>query len=81
MHIDDTGVMVEYPTGGKVKVSRLLLDEAYKKLQIRGVLTLEDVHEGITNRNGAITDRLMAILRALPNIGHTSDPRTLFIKK
>jgi len=81
MHIDDLGVTIEYPTGGSIKLSRSLLDEAYRKLQIKGMLTLEDVHNGITHGNGAKTDRLMAVLRALPEIGFTGDPRTLFIKK
>ena len=81
MHIDDYGVTVEYPTKGQTKLSRFILDQAYRKLQIKGILTLEDVHEGITNRNGSKTDRLMAVLSALPGIGFTSVPRTLFVKK
>ena len=81
MHIDDSGVTIEYPTGGSIKISQALLDEAFSKLQIKGVLTLEDVHNGITHGNGAKTDRLMAILRELPGIGYTGEPRTLFIKE
>lgn len=81
MHIDDSGVMIEYPSGGTTKLSRALLDLAFQRLQIRGMLTLEDVHEGITRGNGAKTDRLMAVLRELPGIGFTGEPRTLFIKK
>jgi len=57
MHVDDLGVTVEYPSGGSTRLSRELLNIAYKKLQIRGVLTLEDVHNGITNQQGAKTDR------------------------
>jgi len=45
------------------------------------MLTLEDVHNDITHGNGAKTDRLMAVLRAIPGIGYTGNPRTLFIKK
>jgi hypothetical protein len=32
MHIDDSGVTVEYPTSSKTKLSRYLLDQAYRKL-------------------------------------------------
>jgi hypothetical protein len=81
MHVDDNGVTIEYPTGGTTRISRTLFDEAFRKLQIKGMLTLEDVHNDITNRNGPKTDRLMAVLRELPGVGFTGDPRTLFIKK
>ena len=81
MHINDAGVIIEYPTGGRTKIPRSMLDEAYRKLQVKGMLTLEDVHEGITGRNGPITDRLMAALREIPGVGFTGKPRTLFLKK
>lgn len=81
MHVDDFGVTIEYPTGGKIRLSRDILEEAYRKLQIKGMLTLEDVHNGITHGQGAKTDRLMAVFRALPGIGFTGEPRTLYIKK
>lgn len=81
MHVDEFGVTVEYPTGGKTRLSRDMLEEAYRKLQIKGMLTLEDVHERITHGNGPKTDRLMAVFRALPGIGFTGNPRTLYIKK
>ena len=81
MHIDDTGVTIDYPSARKTKLARSLLDKAYKKLQLKGMLTLEDVHNGLTHGNGAQTDRLMAVLREVPGVGFTGDPRTLFIKK
>ena len=36
MHVDDLGVTVEYPSGGKTRLSRALVDEAFRKLEIRG---------------------------------------------
>lgn len=81
MHVDNYGVTIEYPSGGSIKLARSLIEEAVKKLMIKGMLTLEDVHDGITHGNGAKTDRLMAVLRELPGIGFTGNPRTLFIKK
>lgn len=81
MHVDDEGVTIEYPTHGKTRIPRSMLEEANHKLRVKGILTLEDVHEGITNMNGPRTDRLMAIFRELPGIGFSRAPRTLFLKK
>lgn len=80
MHVNDEGVTIEYPTHGKTKIPRSMLEEANHKLRVKGILSLEDVHEGITNRNGPITDRLMAIFREMPGIGFSRTPRTLFLK-
>lgn len=81
MYVDDDGVTIEYPTRGRTRIPRSMLEEANHKLRVKGMLTLEDVHEGITKRNGPITDRLMAVFRELPGIGFTKVPRTLFLKK
>ncbi len=81
MHIDDFGVTVEYPTGSTTRLSRALLDEAFRLLHIKGILTLEDVHNRITHGNGAKTDRLMAVLREHPEIGYSGEPRIIFINK
>ncbi len=80
MYVDDGGVTIEYPTHRNTRIPRSMLEEANHKLRAKGILTLEDVHEGITNRNGPITDRLMAVFRELPGIGFTRTPRTLFLK-
>jgi hypothetical protein len=80
-HIDEDGVTIEYPTHGKTRIPRSMLEEANHKLYVKGVLTLEDVHEVITDMNGPRTDRLMAIFRELPGIGFSRAPRTLFLKK
>lgn len=81
MHVDENWVTIVYPTGGTTKIPMAMLQEAWKKLQIKGILTLEDVHERITKRNGPRTDRLMAVFRNLSGVGFTREPRTLFLKK
>jgi len=81
MRLTDTGVTIIYPTGGKTQIPMAMIQEAWKKLHIKGMLSLEDVHQGITKENGPRTDRLMAIFRNLPGVGFTREPRTLFLKK
>ena len=70
MHIDDFGVTVEYPSGGTIKLAKHLLDKAFTKLRSQRYFNVyEDIHNDITHRNGAQTDRLMAVLREIPGNG------------
>lgn len=81
MHVDEEGVTITYSTGNKLFIPRQMIEEAINLLMKKGVLTVEDVHEGITNRNGARTDRLMGILRKLPGVTHDKRPRVLYYSK
>jgi hypothetical protein len=58
-----------------------MVSDAIHKLQVKGVLTVEEVHEDITDRHGPQTDRLLAVLRELSGVTFTSSPRALYLKK
>ncbi len=81
MHVDDEGVTIEYASGNSRKMPRSMIVEAMRLLQSQGILTLEDVHYRITNENGPQTDRLMAVLRELPGVTFSAEPRVLYLKK
>jgi hypothetical protein len=81
MFVDDQGVTIEYPTGNSTRIPRSMIVEAMHVLQSKGILTLEDVHYRITNENGPRTDRLMAVLRELPGVTFSGEPRALYFKK
>jgi hypothetical protein len=78
MYIDDWKVTIVYPSGNSLEIPRPMIMEAIHKLQAQGYLTLEEVHEVITQRNGPRTDRLLAVLRELPGVTFTSSPRVLY---
>ena len=78
MIVEDDGITIEYPTGITNFISRSLVMEAIRKLKVKGILTLEEVHEGITDQRGPITDRLMAVLRKLSSVGTSRKPRCLY---
>lgn len=81
MNVDDWKVTITYPTGRTLELPRSMVAEAIHKLQSNGILTVEEVHEEITNRRGPQTDRLLAVLRELPDVTFTSAPRSLYLKK
>jgi len=81
MYVDDWKVTITYPTGRSLELPRSMVTEAIYKLQVKGVLTAEEVHEDITDRHGPQTDRLLAVLRELPGVKFTSSPRALYLKK
>lgn len=78
MYVDHTGITIVYPTGNETIIPRSMVEEAIHKLKTTGILTVKDVHEGITNRNGPRTDRLMAVLRKLPGVTFQRYPRELY---
>ncbi len=78
MHVEPRQITIEYDTGNTTTLPRDMVDEAITKLMAQGFLSLEDVHEGITKRRGARTDRLMAVLRELPGVTFKSSPRELY---
>jgi len=81
MYVKDDGVTILYPTGRELFIPRSLFAQAFHILHQKGILTLEDVHHGITDERGPVTDRLMAVLREVPGITFTSSPRALYLKK
>ncbi len=80
MYVDDWKVTIVYPTGNTLELPRSMIMESIHKLQSNSVLTLEEVHEEITNRRGPQTDRLLAVLRELPGVTFTSSPRALYLR-
>jgi hypothetical protein len=81
MYVDDDGVTIEYPSGNTINLPRAMVMKAIRRLQAKGELTLEEVHEEITHRNGAQTDRLLAVLRELPEVHYSGSPRYLYLDK
>ena len=81
MYVDDQKVTIVYPSGNTAKIPRAMVMEAIHRLQRNGRLTLEEVHEEITNLRGPLTDRLLAVLRELPGVTFTPSPRALYLEK
>ncbi len=81
MNVDDWKVTITYPTCRSLELPRSMVSDAIHRLQVKGVLTVEEVHEYITDRHGPQTDRLLAVLRELPGVTFTSSPRALYLKK
>lgn len=78
MHVDEQCVTIVYPTGRSLELSRAMISKALTRLQAQGTLTLQEVHEEITNLDGPRTDRLMAVLAKLPGVTPVRKPRTLY---
>jgi hypothetical protein len=78
MYVDDSCVTIVYPTGNTTELPRSMIMEALHRLQKQGVLTLDEVHEEITNQHGPKTDRLLAVLREMPGVTFTRSPRALY---
>ena len=81
MYVKDDGVTILYPTGRELFIPRALFAQAFHILNQKGILTVGDVHYGITDERGPVTDRLMAVLREVPDISFTSSPRALYLNK
>ena len=80
MYVEEKGIEIVYPTGNSTFIPRNMVTKAINQLKRQGQLTVEDVYEGITNRNGPITDRLFAVLRKLPGVTFDKRPRKLYYK-
>ena len=78
MHVADDGIIIVYESGNELFIPRQMVVDAINTLKEQGKLTVKDVHEGITEENGARTDRLMAVLRKLPNVTFVKRPRVLY---
>jgi hypothetical protein len=78
--IDDIGVTIVYPSGNSRRLPHSMINEAVHRLQIKGILTREEVHEEITNRYGPQTDRLIVGLRALSGVILSAAPRALYLE-
>lgn len=81
MVVDDWHVTIIYPSGNSLEIPRSLITEAIHQLKSKGILTVEDVHENITNQRGPVTDRLMAVLREISGISFTNSPRALYFQE
>lgn len=59
MYVGEQGIEIVYPTGNTTFIPRKMVNKAINQLKRERQLTVEDLHEGITNRNGPITDRVI----------------------
>jgi|ADurb_H2B_02_Slu_FD_contig_51_1062127_length_305_multi_2_in_0_out_0_1 hypothetical protein len=57
MNADDRKVTITTPTGRSLELLRSLVSDAIHKLQAKGVLTIVENHEDITERHGPQTVR------------------------
>lgn len=80
MYVDDWKVTIVYPTGNSLELPRSMVAEAIHRLERNEMLTLEEVYEQLTHRNGPQTDRLMAVLRELPGVTFSPKPRVLYLQ-
>ena len=78
MYVDEEGIEIVYPTGNMTYIPHEMVEKAIAQLQRQGYLTVEDMHEGLTDRRGPITDRLFAVLRKLPGVTYDKRPRKLY---
>ncbi len=74
-----TKVTILYPSGNPKDIDRDIIEKAWNKLRTQGKFTVDDALE-VTRRNGARTDRLLALLRMLDDVTFTASPRELQYK-
>jgi hypothetical protein len=78
MLVDEEGVTIVYESDREMPIPRSMVEAAIKVLKEKGTLTVNDVHEGITDESGPLTDRLMAVMRKFDGVEITSKhPREL----
>ena len=75
MYVDQKGIEIVYPSGNMTFIPREMVEKAIPQLHRQGHLTIEDIHEGLTDRRGPNTDRLFAVLRELPGVKYDKRPR------
>jgi hypothetical protein len=80
MYVDDSKITIIYPSGNQLEIPRGMVLEAIIMLIRQRSLTVEDIHEKITHRQRACTDRLMAVLRKIPGVTFDKRPRVLYYK-
>lgn len=68
MEADDRGVTIIYKSGKELRIPRAIVEKGISRLVRQGSLDKDEVHLEITNKNGPMTDRLMAVLRMLPGV-------------
>ena len=78
MEVDAGGITILYGSGNELFIPREMVEKAVRVLIQRGELSVKEIHEGISNRNGACTDRLMTVLRKLPGVTFQKRPRILY---
>ena len=54
MFVGEQGIEIVYPTVNSKFIPRSMVTKAINQLKHQRKLTVQDVHEGITNRNGSI---------------------------
>jgi hypothetical protein len=78
MRVDDGGITIVYQSGNETRIPREMVEKAMRQLEAKGILTVDDVHLGITRKNGPRTNRLMAVLLKLPGVRSDKFPRVLY---
>ena len=77
MDVDDRGVTVTYPSGSVVYLPASMVREAIRRLQNKGDVDVDEVHEEVTIQNKTRTDKLMAVLREVPGVTFTPLPKRI----
>lgn len=78
MFVGEDGIEVIYPSGNTVFIPRSMVVRGINMLVNRQKLTVDEVHHEITNEHRTRTDKLMAVLRKLPNVQIQRYPRELY---
>lgn len=76
--VDSKEVVITFESRNKLPIPREMVEKAISELKRKRMLTASEVHDGITNRHGARTDRLMAVLRMFPDVTYDKKPRVLY---
>jgi hypothetical protein len=80
MWVGEEGIEVVYPSGFSVFIPRAMVVKAINLLINRRKLTVDEVHHEITNQHRTRTDKLMAVIRKLPDVTFDRIPRVLYYK-
>jgi len=81
MWVGEDGIEVVYPSGNAVFIPREMVVRATNMLINRGKLTVDEVHFEITKEHRNRTDKLMAVLRKLPDVSFDRIPRALYYNR
>ncbi len=81
MDVTDDGVTVTYPSGLVIFLPATMVREAIYRLQTKGELGVDEIHEEVTHYDRLQTDKLMAVLREMPGVTITRKKRKLHLAK
>jgi len=77
MDVDDEGITVTYPSGFVEFLPASMVREAIHRLQTKGDVDVDEIHEEVTHHHKTRTDKLMAVLREVPGVTFTRLPKRI----